>query len=78
MELKVRKIAIFCCVVTATLPMSQPRADGDKVVFPEKHADGVMYTSHDLAFGEGISRVLYHASRVRGRQKGITHFQAEQ
>jgi hypothetical protein len=49
MELKVRKIAIFCCVVTATMPMSQPRAGGDKVVFPEKYADGVMYTSHDLA-----------------------------
>jgi hypothetical protein len=49
MELEVRKIAIFCCVVTATVPMSQPRADGDKVVFPEKYADGVMYTSHDLA-----------------------------
>jgi Cytochrome P460 len=29
--------------------MAQARAGGDKVVFPEHYAKGVMYTSHDLA-----------------------------
>jgi Cytochrome P460 len=49
MEFKAWMSAICCCVLAAIVPMSQPHADSDKIVFPEKYAEGVMYTSHDLA-----------------------------
>lgn len=49
MQLNVRRGTIFCCTLAAIAPVSQTRADGDKIAFPERYTDGVMYASRDLA-----------------------------
>jgi Cytochrome P460 len=44
------KLAVFASAALALSAMPGPvRADGDKVVFPESFAQGVMYASQDLA-----------------------------
>jgi hypothetical protein len=40
-------VAAFCAFTTVVV-MTQGRASGDKVVFPENYAKGVMYMSQDL------------------------------
>ena len=42
-------VATPLCLLVIFLAMPGVRAAGDKVAFPRNYADGVMYTSHDLA-----------------------------
>jgi hypothetical protein len=42
-------IAATFCALAVAVTLTQVRADGDKVVFPKDYAEGVLYTSHDLA-----------------------------
>jgi hypothetical protein len=66
---RIARVAAAFCALVGFATMTQVRAGGDKVAFPENYANGVMYTAHDLADAKEfrafyITQAAFNAART--------------
>jgi hypothetical protein len=70
MTRKSQAVAAAFGALAVSVMMTQVRAGGDKVAFPENYAKGVMYGSHDLADAKEFRELYITPAAFEAARKG--------